>query len=120
MIADEPNYTNWINPAAFALQPVGTVGNERRAQLYGPHQRSIDFSLFKDFQLQERVKLQFRAEVYNLSNTENFGQPNINITRWTSNVAGAQPTNGGAWGQITGSNLALNPRQFQLALKLLF
>ena len=114
------NYTNWINPAAFVLQPVGTVGNERRAQLYGPHQRSIDFSLFKDFQFYERMKLQFRAEVYNLTNTENFGQPNINISKWTSNVAGASPTNGGQWGQITGSNLALNPRQFQLAMKLIF
>jgi hypothetical protein len=80
----------------------------------------MDFSLFKDFQFYERMKLQFRAEVYNLTNTENFGQPNINISKWTSTAAGASPTNGGQWGQITGSNLALNPRQFQLALKLIF
>jgi len=116
----DQNYTNWINLAAFVLQPVGTVGNERRAQLYGPHQRSMDFSLFKDFQLHERMKLQFRAEVYNLTNTENFGQPNINITKWTSTSAGATPTTAGGFGQITASNLSLNPRLFQLALKLIF
>ena len=128
------NYNNWINVNAFTPQPVGTVGDEMRAQLYGPHQRSADFSLFKDFRLREAMKLQFRAEVYNITNTENFGQPNINITKWSStpytNAAGKQLATGGpgatpilgagGFGQITGSNLALNPRQFQFALKLIF
>src|SRR5438132_1527920 len=122
------DYNNWINVNAFTPQPVGTVGNETRAQLYGPHQRSADFSLFKDFQLRERVKLQFRAEVYNITNTENFGQPNITITKWSSTLPGvatgapgATPVVGaGGFGQITGSNLSLNPRQFQFALKLIF
>ncbi|PWU05467.1 MAG: hypothetical protein C5B51_14485 [Terriglobia bacterium] len=122
------NYTNWININAFTPQPVGTVGNETRAQLYGPHQRSADFSLFKTFELHERFKLQFRAEVYNITNTENFGQPNITITRWSASVPGfgtgapgATPILGaGGFGQITGSNLALNPRQYQFALKLIF
>ena len=122
------DYNNWINVNAFTPQPVGTVGNERRAQLYGPHQRSADFSLFKDFPLRERMKLQFRAEVYNITNTENFGQPNITITKWSSTLPGvgtgapgATPVLGaGGFGQITGSNLALGPRQFQFALKLIF
>jgi hypothetical protein len=120
------SYTNWINFAAFALQPVGTVGNETRAQLYGPHQRSMDFSLFKDFQLRESMKLQFRAEVFNLTNTENFGQPQINVSKWNPLPggqvvgAGSTPTNAGGFGRITASNLSLNPRLFQLALKLLF
>jgi Carboxypeptidase regulatory-like domain len=122
------NYTNWININAFTPQPVGTVGNETRAQLYGPHQRSADFSLFKDFKLRERVKLQFRAEVYNITNTENFGQPNVTITKWSATLPGvgtgapgATPVLGaGGFGQITGSNLALNPRQYQFALKLIF
>jgi hypothetical protein len=129
------NYSNWINVNAFTPQPVGTVGSEMRAQLYGPHQRSADFSLFKDFRLREAMKLQFRAEVYNITNTENFGQPNINITKWSSTPytdvvtgkplatggPGATPVLGaGGFGQITASNLALNPRQFQFALKLIF
>jgi hypothetical protein len=122
------NYTNWINVNAFTPQTVGTVGNEARAQLYGPNQRSADFSLFKDFELRERMKLQFRAEVYNITNTENFGQPNINITKWSATLPGvgtgapgATPILGaGGFGQITGSNLALNPRQYQFALKFIF
>jgi len=111
------DYNNWINLAAFVRQPTGFAGNESRAQLYGPKQRSVDFSIFKDFQLLERMKLQFRAEVYNLTNSENFGQPNINIGAFDS---AQHPTSTNAFGQITASNLALNPRQFQFALKLIF
>ena len=115
------NYTNWINLNAFARQPVGTAGNEARAQLYGPHQRSVDFSMFKDFQLRERMKLQFRAEVYNLTNSENFGQPNITIeVRFDCSPVHPTSDQCGQFGQITASNLALNPRQFQFALKLIF
>ena len=127
------NYLNWINLAAFTPQVVGTAGNEARAQLYGPNQRSIDFSLFKDFQLRERMKLQFRAEVYNITNTENFGQPNVSISKWSTPLSttlntgapGAVPignglSGSGGFGQITASNAALNPRQYQFALKLIF
>jgi hypothetical protein len=113
--------TLWRNLLdSFALQPPGSPGSEFHAQLYGPHQRNLDFSLFKDFQLKERMKLQFRAEVYNLTNTENFGLPNVSITKWASNTTGSLPTNAGSFGQITASNAALNPRLFQFALKLIF
>ena len=113
-------YDNWLNLNAFALQPVGVVGNEGRTMFYGPHQRSMDFSMFKDFELRERMKLQFRAEVYNITNSENFGQPNLTITAWSSANAGATPLTNGQFGQITSSNQALNPRQYQFALKLIF
>jgi hypothetical protein len=74
------------------------------------------------------MKLQFRAEVYNITNTENFGQPNVTIGKWSSTLPGlntgapgAIPVLGaGGFGQITASNAAMNPRQFQLALKLIF
>ena len=115
-----PGIYQWFNINAFTIQPKGSPGNESRSQLYGPHQRSVDFSLFKDFPLRERMKLQFRAEIYNLSNTENFGLPNINITKWNGSGPGATPTQAGNFGQIIQSNLALNPRQYQFALKLTF
>jgi len=118
--ATNQDYTNWINLSAFSLQPLGSAGSESHDQLYGPHQRNLDFSLFKDFQLKERMKLQFRAEVYNLTNTENFALPNVSITKWASNTTGSLPTNAGSFGQITASNAALNPRLFQFALKLIF
>jgi len=123
--ATNQSYLNWININAFALQPLGSPGNESHDQLFGPQQRNLDFSVFKDFQLKERMKLQFRAEVYNLTNTENFGLPNVSITKWLPNASGvvgtgSLPSTAGQFGQITASNAALNPRLFQLALKLIF
>jgi len=105
-----------------------------RNSLRGPHFSQLDFSAFKDFHPKEKLKLQFRAEVYNITNTENFGQPNITIGKWRKTVdpiPGCSPCNTGApgatpilgqggCGQITQSNLALNPRQYQFALKLIF
>jgi hypothetical protein len=41
-----------------------------------PGQRNLDFSLFKNFSITERVKTQFRAEAFNAFNTPYFGQPN--------------------------------------------
>jgi hypothetical protein len=124
--ASNQNYVNWINLNAFQLQPLGVPGNESHDQLLGPQQRNLDFSLFKDFQLKERMKLQFRAEVYNLTNTENFALPNVAITKWLPNSSGVVGTGslpstvGNSFGQITASNAALNPRLFQFALKLIF
>ena len=41
-----------------------------------PGQRNLDFSMFKNFAVTEAVKIQFRAEAFNVTNTPYFGQPN--------------------------------------------
>src|ERR1035438_7540620 len=51
----QPSISQWIDTTAFALQPYGTPGNEGRNVFYGPPQRKVDFSLFKDFSLKESV-----------------------------------------------------------------
>jgi hypothetical protein len=60
--------------------------------------------------LSERMKLQFRAEAFNLLNHPNFGVPNQTVFSGTSFNASA--------GLI--SSTATNSRQIQLALKLMF
>ena len=62
------------------------------------------------------MRLEFRAEFFNITNTENFNPPNTTITGWNSNNT---PT-GQNLGQITSSAFSENPRQIQFALKLLF
>ncbi len=97
----------FFNTAAFAVQTAGTLGNEKRNQIFGPSQRHIDLSLFKEFPIRERFTLQFRAEAFNLTNTPNFAAP--------------APTLGnGGFGTISSIAVGSNPRQIQLALKLLF
>jgi hypothetical protein len=65
----------------------------------------VDFSLSRNFLITERMKLQFRAEAFNLSNTVAFGLPNANVS-------------GGSPGVIT--SLAADPRIMQFALRLSF
>jgi hypothetical protein len=93
--------------SCFAPQAFGTAGNAREFSEYGPHQRRIDLSLFKNFDLIAKSKLQFRAETFNLTNTPNFASP-----------SGAFGT--AAFGSTSSTAANQNPRQLQLALKLLF
>jgi hypothetical protein len=62
----------WINPAAFAQPAPGTFGDFRRNQIYGPGFASVDLSVFKNIPITERLKLQLRAEMFNLFNRVNL------------------------------------------------
>jgi hypothetical protein len=70
---------HYYNPLAFA--PVSTVsyGNEGRNTLRGPGVWNTDVDIDRTFAVNERVKLQFRAEFYNLPNTSHFNLPDTNV-----------------------------------------
>ena len=119
--AAHPSIQDWVNYNAFQQQAIGHPGNEGRGQCYGPHWKSVDFSLFKDFQIHESYRVSFRAEAYNISNTPNFSLPNNIVAAWTvKNSPVGIPTNAAGFGQITSTNIGFTPRVMQLALKLLF
>jgi hypothetical protein len=116
-----PTLSQWIDTTGFRLQTYGMAGNEGRNAFYSPSQRRFDFSLFKDFPIKESVKLQFRVETFNLTNTPSFAQPGATISGWTSsNAATAVPTQAGNFGKITATSVFYTPRDIQFALKLLF
>jgi hypothetical protein len=99
---------------AFVPQPLGTVGNEPRNPLYGPHFRHLDLSFFKDFPIKETFKVQFRTEIFNVSNTPNYFVNN--------NVNSSPPTLVGnsSFGKISTTDPNYVPREFQFVLKILF
>lgn len=105
---------NWFNPCAFAKAPAGELGTAPRAPVYGPRFVNTDFSVIKDFPLnfREAMKLQFRAEFFNLFNHPQFYLPGFAGT-------GEQDINTpSSFGVITST--VNNPRLVQFALRLSF
>ncbi|MBI4907208.1 MAG: hypothetical protein HY820_26525 [Acidobacteria bacterium] len=73
--ASQRSVTRCFNTADFAVQPANTFGNAGRNILDGPGLVNVDAGLSKRIPLSERMHLQFRAEVFNISNTPQFDQP---------------------------------------------
>src|SRR3984893_12135511 len=63
--------TQWWNPAAFAV-PVTGIGNLARNKFYGPGFASVDFSVIKNVPITERIRVQLRADMFNLFNRVNL------------------------------------------------
>ena len=95
---------NFLNPSSFGLNAAGTYGNVGKGEFTGPNYIDWDMGLFKNFNLTERFKLQFRAEFFNTFNRANFLDPGTSVS-----AAG--------FGSIKSANA---PRIGQLALKLNF
>ena len=69
----------WLTNAngAFTVPQAGTYGNEHRDAFTGPNFRTIDFSLFKHTPVTERVMSEFRVEIFNIFNFNNFANPTV-------------------------------------------
>jgi hypothetical protein len=90
------------------------LGNAGRNRFYGPGFKNVDFSVFKNIQLMENLKLQFRAEFFNILNHPNLNAPNF-LNDANNSVF---DSNGAALGTAIAS--AGTSRQIQLGLKLVF
>jgi hypothetical protein len=110
VILGKPN--QWFDPNAFLAPPPGSgfYGDLGRDTLIGPGLATWDFSAFKTTILYERLRLQFRAEIFNLTNRANFNTPNL-ITFTPSGVSGTA-------GAITSTSTTA--RQVQFGLKLVW
>ena len=104
---------DWLNKAAFAVPSAAEVaagnyfGNAGRGSVRAPRLSNFDFSLSKNVSLWENIRLQFRTEAYNLSNTPFFGGNGFINTNFNSP----------SFGKATQAG---DPRVLQFGLKLIF
>jgi hypothetical protein len=96
----------WFNTACFQDVAAGTIrpGNAGRGVILGPGFQNWNLSLFKNFYLNERVRVQLRGEAFNFVNHPNPNTPTVGITS-------------SLYGKITGFH---DPRIIQLGAKFYF
>ncbi len=102
--ASERSLDRWFNTASFVRNAPLTFGNAGRNLVEGPGEVNFDFAVYKSFGIREGMRVQLRAEAFNVMNTPPFGVPNGQV---------GNPD----FGTIGGAG---RPRNLQLGLKLIF
>ena len=99
---------HWFNTAAFSAPAPYTIGNSPRRlnELRAARQKNADLSVSKNFSVRERIKVQFRAEAFNLTNTPQFSWPE---TAYGSTTFG-----------VVSGTMNVGPRNVQFGLKVDF
>ena len=105
---DHPTPDRWFNTSAFVAPGTYEIGNMTRWApniRFGPT-RHADFAILKNFRILERIKAQFRAEMFNMTNTPQFGRANTTLGSTD-------------FGRVTGTT-NVGPRNIQLGLRIQF
>jgi outer membrane receptor protein involved in Fe transport len=108
-------YVTYIqNPSVF-YDPGNAFGNLGRNAVIGPGFSNVDLALIKNTIIHQsdssNVRLQFRADTFDILNHPNFGQPNLTLGSSTFGLISSTRFPTGDSG---------SSRQMQLALKLIF
>jgi hypothetical protein len=111
---DNPKPDLWFKSACFAVPAQYTFGNAGRDIIEGPGTHNLDFSLFRNLYLSRGDSpkvLQLRGEIFNLTNTPQFNNPNTTIGVATTGVISSAGSP---------SSFQRIQRQIQLAAKFTF
>ena len=103
----------FFNTCAFTDPPLGSFGDVSRNSVQGPGLQTWDFSIFKNFPITERTKVEFRAEFFNV-----FNHPNLQFVK--SGPQNSIDTTTFGTPQFGFLTAARDPRQIQFALKFSF
>ena len=79
---DNPTPDRWFDNSAYSVPATGTQGTAGRNTIRGPGTQQVNLSLSKRFPI-GRARAEFRAEVFNVLNHNNFGTPDSNISNLT-------------------------------------
>ena len=122
VIGDIGANKSWFDPLAFR-QPTGVrFGNTGRNTMFGPGLWDLDMSLFRSFKVTERVKTEFKAECFNITNTPKFSNPGSNVASMVLNTDGSIRTLNN-FSSITSTLVNLgspSERQFRFGLRVSF
>jgi carboxypeptidase family protein/TonB-dependent receptor-like protein len=105
------NPVHYFDPSAFVFPGTRTLGNLGKNTLTLPGIKNLDFTLHKNVNLTEVIKLQWRFEAFNIFNHTNFSFPVLTVFS-----SRGQPN--GTAGQINATSTS--SRQIQVALRLVF
>lgn len=101
-----PSPGMWFDPSCFADDLVSmTYGTAGVNPLHADGQQQLDSSISKTFDITERVKLEFRADIFNTFNHTNFGAPDSSL-------------GDGSTGQVFSTSV--DPRRMQFGLRVHF
>jgi len=107
-------------PGCVALQGEAALGSTGGGQTFGPGFHRLDYSMFKNFKVNERFSVQFRAELFNILNHPNFNAPGFGGNGVVS-IGGSTNFNDPHFGEVGSTRDApYDPRQVQFALKLYY
>jgi Carboxypeptidase regulatory-like domain/TonB dependent receptor len=112
---------SWFDPTAFAPVTTAAFGNSSLNSLRGPGATDFDASVFRDFQIWERLSMQFRAEGLNVTNTPHFSVPGANTSSASYTNGNITALNG--YSQITGTTplgRLLDARYFRFGVRFTF
>jgi len=138
-------FVQWYNPYAVIAPPgcstgatgdcslplTSYYGKTTPGQIHGaPGFGDVDVSIFKNFPITERIKGQFRGEMYNVFNRVNYAKPSLSASNTATDprYGGLNVTGASSTGRITSTiggtsapGIAFGePFNVQLAFKLLF
>ncbi|PWT93756.1 MAG: TonB-dependent receptor [Blastocatellia bacterium] len=117
VLLSNPGPDGWINPAAFAAPPDTRRGNAGVGIVQGPSLQTWDFSMRKQFSINERFKLRFQADMFNAFNRANYRAPDVGYGSNSTNPDGSRKPSNASFGKIGAAGPA---RNIQFGLKLNF
>jgi hypothetical protein len=115
----------FFDPLAFRAVTQPRFGNAGYNSMRGPGLVNLDLGLFRDFRLAERLRLQFRAEAFNFTNTPHWSNPGASVSGVTYNPDGSIRDLGG-FAEITTTNASYlgragsDERMLRLGLRVSF
>ena len=111
-----PPCVSYLNPGAVATPTVGTYGNMGVSSLRAPGFWEWDQAITREFPIREMMRLEFRAEAFNVTNSVRLGAPNSTLSGTYGQITNDQATTGAGTGISGGSGA----RIFQFAIKFVF